>query len=278
MKNKVAKIFALLLAALVVFSLAACGQDSGTTTTADAGQAAEKDLLATIKERGTLVIGTEGNWSPWTYHDENDALVGLDIEIGTLIAEAIGVKPDFQEADWDALLAGVDSGRFDIICNGVGYTDERAEKYAFSTPYVYTHKVLLVKGDNEDITKMEDLKGKTTANSPGSTYAEIAEEYGATVTSASTLDQTIELLLQGRVDATINAQVSIEDYLAQHPDADLKIVQVLDGDPVAFPMQKNAASASLVEAVNKALDEARANGKLSEISMKYFNQDLTKEN
>lgn len=233
------------------------------------------DALAKIKERGTLVIGTEGNWSPWTYHDESDTLVGLDVEIGTLIAEKLGVKPDFQETDWDAILAGVDSGRFDIACNGVGYTEERAQKYAFSTPYVYTHKVLVVRGDNEEITKMEDLKGKTTANSPGSTYAGIAEEYGATVTSASTLDQTIELLLEGRVDATINAQVSIEDYLSQHPDANLKIVQVLEGDPVAFPMAKDAES--LVNAVNEILDELRKDGTLSAISEKYFNLDLTKK-
>ena len=278
MKNKMAKILALLLAALVVFSLAACGKESAPATKEGTEKASEsQDLLARIGYIGIEICGTEGNWSPWTYHDENDKLVGLDVEIGTLLAEAIGVQPDFQEADWDALLAGVDSGRFDIICNGVGYTDERAEKYSFSTPYVYTHKVLVVKKGNEEITKMEDLDGKTTANSPGSTYAAIAEEYGATVTSASTLDQTIELLLQGRVDATINAQVSIEDYLAQHPDAELKIVQVLEGDPVAFPMQKGDDAASLVEAVNKALDEARKSGKLSEISMKYFNLDLTKE-
>ena len=265
MKNRLLRIVSFIAAAALVMSLAACG-NSG-----------KKDMLARIKEKGTLVIGTEGNWSPWTYHDENDQLVGLDIEIGTLIAEGLGVKPDFQETDWDAILAGVDSGRFDIACNGVGYTEERAEKYAFSTPYVYTHKVLLVSGDNTDINSMEDLKGKTTANSPGSTYAAIAEEYGATVTSASTLDQTIELLLQGRVDATINAQVSIEDYLAQHPDANLKVVQVLEGDPVAFPMPKTEDAASYVEAVNKILDDLRKSGKLSEISMKYFNLDLTKE-
>ncbi len=267
MKNTlVRRLSALLMILVLALSLSACNK----------AEKSDKDLLGRIQERGTLVIGTEGNWSPWTYHDENDKLVGLDIEIGTLIAEKLGVKPDFQETDWDAILAGVDSGRFDIACNGVGYTEERAEKYAFSSPYVYTHKVLVVSGDNTDITRMEDLEGKTTANSPGSTYAAIAEQYGATVTSASTLDQTIELLLQGRVDATINAQVSIEDYLAQHPDANLKVVQVLEGDPVAFPMQKTADAESFVKAVDEALNELRDSGKLAEISMKYFKLDLTK--
>ena len=239
-------------------------------------EAAGTDLLGAIRERGTLVIATEGNWSPWTYHDENDKLVGLDVEIGTLIAEGLGVKPDFQEAAWDSLLAGVDTGRFDIVCNGVGYTKERAEKYSFTTPYVYTHKVLVVRSDNEDILTVDDLNGKTTANSPSSTYATLAEQKGATVTSVSTLDETITLLIQGRVDATINAQVSINDYLAQHPDAPIKVVQVMEGDPVAFPIRMGEDTESFVAAVNEILEGLRADGRLAEISVKYFGIDLTK--
>ncbi len=234
-----------------------------------------EDLLDTIKNRGTLVIATEGNWSPWTYHDESGELVGLDVEIGKLIAEGLGVTAEFQETDWDSILAGVDSGRFDIACNGVGYTETRAEKYSFSTPYVYTHKVLVVASDNEDIKTIEDLKGRTTANSPSSTYAQLAEEQGATVTYVSTLGETIELLRYGRVDATINAQVSIEDYLKQHPDANIKIVQVLPGDPVAYPVRKAPETDSLVAAIDEILENARQDGTLSAISLKYFGLDLT---
>ena len=238
---------------------------------------ADGDLLSEIRERGTLIIATEGNWSPWTYHDESDTLVGLDVEIGTLIAEGLGVAPEFQETDWDSILAGVDSGRFDIACNGVGYTETRAEKYSFSTPYVYTHKVLAVGKDNEDIHTVADLKGRTTANSPSSTYAQLAEEQGATVTYVSTLGETIALLEQGRVDATINAQVSIQDYLNQHPDAGIKVVEVLSGDPVAFPVRKAPETESLVAAVNEILETARQDGTLAAISVKYFGLDLTQE-
>ena len=237
---------------------------------------AEGDLLAEIQERGTIIIATEGDWSPWTYHDEETGeLVGLDIEIGKLIAEGLGVEADFQETDWDSILAGVDSGRFDIACNGVGYTEERAEKYYFSTPYVYTHKVLVVGGDNEDIKTIEDLNGRTTANSPSSTYAQIAEDNGATVTYVSTLGETMALLEQGRVDATVNAQVSVEDYLKQHPDANIKIVQVLEGDPVAYPVRKSEETESLIAAINDILQAAREDGRLAEISIKYFDLDMT---
>ena len=86
------------------------------------------------------------------------------------------------------------------------------------------------------------------------------------------------LLEQGRVDATVNAQVSVEDYLKQHPDAPIKVVQVLDGDPVAIPMPQGDDSASLVEAVNKALDDMRKSGELSDLSIKYFGLDMTENN
>lgn len=245
------------------------------TSFAFAQENAEPDLLSRIQERGTIVIATEGNWSPWTYHDENDKLTGLDIEIGELIAEGLGVKADFKETDWDSILAGVDSGRFDIACNGVGYTETRAEKYNFSTPYVYTRVVLVVRDDNEDIHGPEDLAGKDTANSPSSTYAALAEAHGAIVTSVSTLADTIILLEQGRIDATINAEVSINDYLTQHPDAKIKVVCQLPGDPVAIPMQKNADTETLLQAINEILEEARQDGRLAEISQRYFGMDLT---
>ena len=132
--------------------------------------------------------------------------------------------------------------------------------------------------DNEDIHTLEDLSGRTTANSPSSTYADMALEYGAEVTYVSTLTDTVQMLEQGRVEATINAQGSIRDYMEQHPDAGIKVVQVIEGDPVAFPMQKNEDAASLVEAVNAALEKMRADGTLGELSVKYFGVDLTEKN
>ena len=240
-------------------------------------KAGGKDALTRIKERGTLIIGMEGNWSPWTYHDESDKLTGFEVEIGTLIAEGLGVKAEFQEAPWDALLAGVDAGRFDIICNGVGYTEERAKSYSFSKPYVYSNAVLVVAESNEDIRSVEDLKGRTTANSASSTYAARAEGYGATLVPVDTLGETMDMLQQGRVDATLNSQVSVADYLKEHPDAKIKIVQVLPGDPVAYPMHIGEESKTLVAEVDRILDAARNDGRLSAISIKYFGVDITKQ-
>ena len=78
------------------------------------------------------------------------------------------------------------------------------------------------------------------------------------------------------MDATINAQVSIADYLKEHPDAKIKTVQVLAGDPVAYPIHKGEEYQALVDAINEILEAARKDGRLAEISMKYFGVDMTK--
>lgn len=265
----------LVLGLTLVVSLAACGGNKAAQPTASAP--ANADLLTQIKERGSIVIATEGDWSPWTYHDEKDQLTGLDVELGQLIAQGLGVTAEFQETDWDSILAGVDSGRFDIACNGVDYTPERAEKYNFSTPYIYTQEALVVRKDNDTIHTVEDLAGKTTANSPNSTYAQMAEEAGATVTYVNTLAETIQALEQGRVEATINAKVSIEDYLREHPDANIKIVYESEGTSVCVPTRKDAASESLTAEIDKILDAARQDGRLAALSQKYFGIDLTKK-
>lgn len=235
---------------------------------------AQADRLADIQASGKLRIATEGVWSPWTYHDEAGTLTGYDVEIARLIAAGLGVEPDFDEPEWSAMLAGLGT-RYDIVCNGVDYTAERAASYAFSDPYVYTEVVLVVRGDNEDIKSMADLAGKRTSNSPASTYAQRAEAAGATVEYVEALNETLMLVEQGRVDATINAKGSVDEYLEQHPDANLKIVEVMPGDPVCFPVAKGPESDALVAAINQILQELRENGTLAELSIRFFGADLT---
>ena len=189
-----------ILTMLLTVSLAGCGSEPQAETT--------DDLLSQIQQKGEIVIATEGTWSPWTYHDENDTLVGFDVEVAQRIADKLGVKATFVEAEWDSIFAGIDAGRYDIAANGVEITDERAEKYDFTQPYGYIRTAIIVREDNETIHSFNDLEGKTTANTLASTYAELAESYGAAATGVDDLNQTIELLLAGRVDATLNAEVT----------------------------------------------------------------------
>ncbi len=276
------KLTALLLTFVVMLALAACSTAPAPQAT-DAPQTEEtakteetKDLLATIKERGTIIVAMEGTWAPWTYHDEADQLVGYDVEVATAIAEKLGVKPEFVEGEWDGLLAGLSAGRYDIMVNGVDITPERGETYDFSTPYAYNRTAVITKGDNEEIKTLEDLKDKTTANTISSTYATLAEQYGAKVTGVDDLNQTFELLLSGRIDATLNAEVTYYDYMKVHPEANIKIAALTeDANNVGIPMRKGEETASLRAAIDQALAELSEDGTLTRLSEKYFGTDIS---
>ena len=238
--------------------------------------AAEDDLLSQIREKGTITIAMEGNWAPWTYEDQEGNLVGFEVEVSGAVAEKLGVIPEYVLGEWDGLLAGVQAGRYDLMANGVGYTEERAQAYYYSDFYAFNRTVLVVRGDNEEITSMEDLNGKTTCNSANSTYQLTAEKYGATVKDVETLDGTIEELLAGRVDATLNAEVSINDYLREQPDAHIKIVAYdSEVEQVGMIMPYGEQSETLQAAINQALSELREEGTLAEISENYFGMDIT---
>lgn len=258
------KLLAGLLSAAMVFTLAGCGSS--------------KDHLATIQDKGEITIGLEGDWQPFSYHDKDDKLVGVDVEVAKNIAKKLGVKANIVEGKWDGLLTGLSTGTYDLVINGVDITKEREKKFDFSTPYAYDHTVLVVRNDNTTITSFDDLKGKTTANSIGSTYMELGEDYGATVKGVDDLTKCMDLVKSGGVDATINAATSINDYLQTTKDSSFKIVgQSKESTPYVIPMVKGDDNASLKKAVNKALKELKEDGTLSKISIKYFGEDLTKE-
>lgn len=263
------------MAAAGVLGLTGC---SSKDTAASTASSATLNKLDSIQKSGKLVVALEGAWQPWSYHDSSDTLVGYDVEVSRAIAEKLGVEPEYVESDWDSLFAGLDAGRYDMVCNGVEVTEERAKTYAFTTPYGYIHTALAVRKDNEDIHTFEDLKGKTTANSLASTYMELAESYGATVQGIDTLEETIQLLTAGRIDATLNADVSFYDYLNVHPEADFKLVaQTAEASHVAIPVLKSEDTAYL-DALNTAIEELRADGTLKTLSEKYFGQDISSEN
>ncbi len=247
-----------------------------TTTAEQAGAEAsgevEKDLLALIQERGTLLIGTEGTYSPYSYHDETGDLVGYDVEIARLIAEKLGVEAEFVETNWDACIAGLDAERYDVVMNQVSITEERLLKYDFSTPYTVSSAVLIVADENNELASFEDLKGKKVASSLTSNYASLAEGYGAEIVSTDGLfSKAIELVSTGRAVATINDEASFYDYLKQQPNAEVKIADTLDeASENAVLIRKG--NDTFVAAVNKALEELADEG----TSEKYFGADISK--
>ena len=231
--------------------------------------------LADILAAGKLVAAMEGDWAPWSFHDaQTNEIIGFDADVARAVGEKLGVEVEIVEAPWESLFAGLDAGRYDMVVNGVEVTEERAGKYDFTTPYGYIRTALIVRSDNEDIKTFEDLAGKKTVNSIASTYMTLAESYGATATGVSTLDATLQNVLDGRADATLNANVSFYDYMSVHPDAQLKVVaQTEDASEVSIPLRKGEAS--LKAAVDAAIEELREEGKLGEISTTYFGDDIS---
>lgn len=268
------------LISLSMLLLVGCSSNSSASTESSASATSETsaDLLSTIKEKGVITVATEGDWSPYTYHDEStNELVGFDVELAKMIADKLGVTVEYKETDWDSILAGVQSGVFDLAVNGVTYTDERAEAFNFSEPYLYDQTVLIVLEDNDDIHSFEDLNGKISTNSPGSSYAEMGEEYGATVKYINTFADTIQLLQRGDADATINSLSVYNDYVNEKGEsAGIKIVDETDPEKTVIAAQKGDSTTSLIEEVNKILDELRNDGSLEELSNKYFGYDATK--
>lgn len=256
-----------LLAASVAsaaLSLTGCGKDSG------------EDALERILKAGEITIATEGTWAPWTYHDDAGVLTGFDIEVGRLIAAYVGVQPKFIEGKWDGLLAGVSSGRFDIMINGVDLTAERQKAYRFSEPYAFNRTVVITRENDKRVQHLEDLKDLTTANTISSTYAEIAEKYGAKVTGVDDLNQTIELLLSERIDATLNGEVVFADYKRVHPNAEIRVAAVApDVIGVAIPMKNTPDTARLKQRIDEAIEALRKDGSLGKLSEKYFGVDIT---
>lgn len=170
------------VAALV---LAACGNEGGSAAQSAASApaaATEGSLLARIDNKGTVTVGTEGTYAPFTYHDESGKLTGYDVEVTRAVADKLGVKVDFKETQWDAMLAGLKAGRFDIVANQVSLTTpERQATFDKSADYSYSGPMALTRQDDQRIKTLADVKGLSSAQSLSSNYGEMAEKAGAKI-------------------------------------------------------------------------------------------------
>jgi cystine transport system substrate-binding protein len=173
--------------------------------------------LDQIKSAGVFKIGTEGTYAPFTFHDASGQLTGFDVDIGRAIAERLGVKAQFVEGKWDGLIAGLDAKRYDAVINQVGITDARRAKYDFSDPYISSAAVLIVRDDNTSIKSFDDLKGKKSANTLTSNFGKLAQQHGAEVIAVQGFNEAIDLLTSGRVEATVNDNLSFLDFKKQKP-------------------------------------------------------------
>ncbi len=235
---------------------------------------AEETTYDKILKDGYITFATEGTYAPYSYHDDKGDLVGFDVEIAKAIAGELGVEAKFTETQWDGIIAGLDAKKYDAISNQVSITDERKEKYLFSDPYTYVYGAVIVAEDNEDIKSFEDLDKKNVALTVTSNWADVARSYGGEIVSTNGFSESIQLVLQGRADATVNDNVTFLDFKANQPDAKAKIAAT-STEATESAILIRQGDEKLQTEINKALKTLRDNGKLSEISIKYFGEDIT---
>lgn len=260
-----------LVLVLLALVLTACGGSSDSGSDAKAGATTLQD----VKDQGVLVIGTEGTYPPFTFHEGgNGELTGYDVDVAKAVADKLGVKAEFKETQWDAIFAGLEAGRFDMIANQVSITPERQADYAFSQPYTVSPGVVVTKAGDDSISSFDDLQGKTTAQSLTSNWYEMAKKAGANVQPVEGWAQAVTLVKQGRVDATVNDKLTFLDWQQKEGDDSLKIaVTTSDVAHNAFAFRQG--SDDLVKAVDQALAELRKDGTLAQISEKYFGTDVS---
>ncbi|TFB71342.1 amino acid ABC transporter substrate-binding protein [Cryobacterium glaciale] len=257
------------LLSVVALTLTGCSASTGDSA------AGTDDSLSSVLDSGTLVIGTEGTYRPFSFHEDGSGeLTGYDVEVARAVAAELGVDAVFEEAQWDAIFAGLTAGRWDTIANQVSITPERLEAYEFSTPYTYSTGVIVVPADNTSITSFASLDGLTTAQSLTSNWYTLATESGATVEGVEGWAQSVTLVEQGRVDATVNDKLTFLDYQKSTGAKNLKIAaETEDRSESAFAFAPDGTA--LAEAVSEALATLTADGTLAELSDKYFGADVS---
>jgi cystine transport system substrate-binding protein len=258
-------VLTVLLTTVLSATLAAC-----STT----GSSSGSDLQA-VKDAGVLKVGTEGTYSPFSFHDpKTNALTGYDVEVAKAVAGKLGVKVDYVETPWDSIFAGLAADRFDVVVNQVTKNPERAGLYGLSNTYTWSEGVVATRADSS-ITSLAGLKGKTSAQSLTSNWSKVAKDAGAEVESVEGFTQAITLLKQSRVDATVNDSLAVLEYLKSTGDKTVKIA-AKTGD-VSQQVVATRKGSDLVPAIDKALTDLEADGTLAKISEKYFSSDVTKQ-
>jgi cystine transport system permease protein len=248
----------ILLAAM--FGAAACGSP-------------DSNKADRIQSAGVLRVGTEGTYTPFSYHDASGQLVGYDVDIAKAVGDKLGVRVEFVETPWDSIFAALGADRFDIVANQVTITDERKKLYDLSDPYAIGTGVIVTRADNNSIKSVADLKGKIAGATATSNWAQLARDNGARVEPVEGFAQAIKLLNQGRVDIVVNDSIAANEYFATTGDTTVKIAAQTEGKTEnAFAARKDSG---LLPELNKALKQLKDEGKLAELSQKYLKSNIS---
>lgn len=256
------------MALCLTFMLAACGSEKSTST-------GGKDLgvLAEIKEKGQIEIGIEGAYPPFNYFDENNELIGFDVDIANEITKRMGVKPNYVATPWDTIIGGLLTKKYDIILSSMAITEERLEKVDFTDPYYHTGAQLFVKKDYTEIKDPEkDIKGKKIGVAIGTTFEKKANELGATVVNYKSDLLTFQDLANDRIVGVITDKAVGARMIKEKGYEFMTVGDMLIKEDAGITLNKNEEA--LKAEINKHLKAMMEDGTYEEISQKWFGEDI----
>ena len=268
------KKFFLLVILLVTMVLTGCGGG------ADNKPAADKP--AETPEAKKIVVGLDDEYPPMGFKDENNQIIGFDVDLAKEAAKRLGTEVEFKAIDWNSKEAELKSGRIDVLWNGLDITEERKQNMLFSDPYMDNRQIVFVrKGEDQGIAAESDLAGKSIGTQAGST----AENY---ITGNSALKDSFKDfktygdyisafmdLENGRLDAVICDEIVGRYYISKHPEK-LDGLDVTVGPVSEFGIAFAKENTELRDKVQKAFDEIVADGTAKKISEQWFEKDLIK--
>lgn len=276
MKKILKQTVACSVAALLSLGFVGCSSgDSASSNSADTTK------VASAMDKDTLVVGVDDTFAPMGFKDESGEMVGLDVDLAKAMGEKLGKKIEFQTIDWSMKETELNAGNIDFIWNGYTITEERKAQVAFGTPYLKNKQIIITLADSE-IHSKADLKDKTVAAQTGSSAVDAIESEpdvlatfkdGKPVTYESNNDVLMDLEA-GRVDAAVADEVIVRYYISKKGEEKFRILEEDFGDE-EYGVGMRKSDTQLVEAFNKAYAELKEEGKLAEISIKWFGEDIT---
>ncbi|MCI7349136.1 MAG: amino acid ABC transporter substrate-binding protein [Ruminococcus sp.] len=276
---KMKKIFAAFLAAASMATLfAGCQtQDGDGMESTDTAVAGEDKSLDSIKEKGKFILGLDDSFPPMGFRDENNEIVGFDIDLAKEVTSRMGVELVVQPISWDSKEMELNSGNIDCIWNGMSINDERKEAMNLSEAYLRNDMVFVVL-DSSAYNSQADLAGKKVAVQNGSSAQEILEgsEFNGQAGEIIGYDDNVTAFMDldaNGVDAVFLDSV-VANYFITSKNKPYRILSdVLYEEEYAIGFRKN--DQALRDEVQKILSEMKADGKVGEISTKWFGSDIT---
>ena len=279
------KLTALLMGTAMVLSLAACGGSASSAASSEAAsseaasseetsEAASEETTddaageVTTVNAGKLTMSTNAAFPPYEMTTDSGDLEGIDIEVAGAIAEKLGLELQVDDMEFDAALLSVQQGKADMVMAGVTVTDERKAVMDFSDSYATGIQSVIVP-EGSDIASPDDLAGKKIGTQRGTTgYIYCSDDFGDDAVVAYDNGLTaVQALNNGQVDAVVIDNAPAKEYVAANPGLKVLDTSYAEED---YAIGMNKSNTALLEAVNAALEELKADGTLQSIVDKYI--------